>query len=70
MIKYNPPAGIGRRMAFRELPLRRIYDLDKQIAVDIRLAQSLDWSGRIFDDVVVGALEECLKERIRRVIKD
>jgi ATP-dependent Clp protease ATP-binding subunit ClpA len=70
LIKYNPPAGIGRRMSYRELPVRRMYDMVEQIAVDIRLAANLDWSGRVFDDVVAGALEEYLTQRIRSVIVD
>lgn len=70
LIEYQPPAGIGRRMSYRQPSVRRRYDLLEETIFDTRLDATLRWSGRDLVDVVVEAVEKQLTKRIRSVIEE
>lgn len=70
LIKYDPPIGIGRRMSYRDQPIRHRYDLPAETAEDVRLDTTVEWSGRTFDQAVVEAMEKQLMNRVRSAVED
>jgi hypothetical protein len=70
LVQYDPPAGITRRSAFRDQPLRRSYDLDRRTARDECLDRALEWTGSAFDDLVARAIEMHWNQRAWAAIED
>lgn len=64
-LKYTPPPDVGRASAFRDLPLRRSYDVHRELCHDEKLDQDFRIiRGSSLHAVVAQATSEYLTKRI------
>ena len=70
LVEYDPPVDINRRSAYRDQPLRRVYDLDERSARDELLNTTFEWSGTVLDSVVTLAIETLWNQRAWAAIED
>jgi ATP-dependent Clp protease ATP-binding subunit ClpC len=64
-LKYQPPADVGRASAFRDLPLRRTYDVERELCHDVKLDTDFRLiRGATLHQVVALATAEYLTKRI------
>ncbi len=70
LVKYDPSIGVDRRSNFRSHPLRRRYDLEKRIAFDERSETNLPWTGSVFDEVVLNAIEQLWNKKAWSILDE
>jgi len=65
---YEPPADVGRSTAFRELKLRRKYDLERETCQDFAIERLYPLRGGRIDDALQRAVRDEFQQRIWRLL--